>query len=44
MYGPTLCPKFQTRAGDDVRVSLFNSGCQFSDTPGSLYKMSSTAS
>ena len=38
-YGPTLCPKFQTRAGDDVRVALFTSGCQFSDSPGSLYKM-----
>jgi hypothetical protein len=38
MYGPNLCAKYQERLGDDVRISLFNSGCPFEDKPTSLYK------
>jgi hypothetical protein len=38
MYGPTLCPKFQTSNGSEVQLALFTSGCQFEDKPSSIYK------
>ena len=38
MYGPNLCAKHQERNGDDVNISLFNSGCPFADEPSGLYK------
>ena len=40
MYGPSLCAKFQERAGAKVRMSLFTSGCPFEDKPSGLYKLS----
>ncbi len=39
MYGPSLCAKFQGRAGEDVILSLITSGCPFEDKPVGLYKM-----
>jgi hypothetical protein len=38
MYGPALCPKFQAEDGDEARVILFTSGCQFEDKPTGIYK------
>jgi hypothetical protein len=38
MYGPSLCAKFQRRAGPDVKMTLFTSGCPFEDQPSGLYK------
>lgn len=37
--GPTLCPQFQTRVGDDAHLALFNAGCHFENVPSGLYKM-----
>lgn len=39
MYGPNLCAKYQERAGEDVKVDLYTSGCPFQDKPNGLYKM-----
>ncbi len=39
MYGPNLCAKYQERSGDEVKISLFTSGCPFEDVPTGLYKM-----
>ncbi|MFO1490693.1 MAG: hypothetical protein U1F77_03325 [Kiritimatiellia bacterium] len=38
MYGPNLCAKFQRKAGDDVQVDLYTSGCPFEDVRTGLYK------
>lgn len=38
MYGPNLCAKYQERVDDEVRISLFTSGCPFEDKPAGLYK------
>jgi hypothetical protein len=39
MYGPTLCIRFQQRAGSEVAMSMFTAGCPFEDIPSGLYKM-----
>jgi hypothetical protein len=39
MYGPSLCARFQLAAKDEVRISMFTSGCPFKDIPEGLYKM-----
>lgn len=38
MYAPNLCAKYQEKSGDDVKISLFTSGCSFEDVPSGLYK------
>ncbi len=38
MYGPSLCPKYQTAERDEVVVPMFTSGCQFADVPSGVYK------
>jgi hypothetical protein len=38
MYGPNLCSKYQEQLGEDIRVDLYTSGCQFEDKPTGLYK------
>ena len=39
MYGPSLYAKFQRLEGSKVRMSLFTSGCPFSDVPSGLYEI-----
>ncbi len=39
MYGPSLCARFQRRAGSEVEMTMFTAGCPFKDIPSGLYKM-----
>jgi len=39
MYGPSLCARFQRRAGSEVHMTMFTAGCPFEDVPQGLYKM-----